>query len=120
MKTALAALVIALATPLAAASCFSHPDTGVMYCSSAAECPPNTTWSSATQACTPAFPTFACPTNQVWSVVERRCVGILPECNLVIRYEVHDPQAAVILRPIDYCPYMEVAISAALTRLLAP
>jgi hypothetical protein len=52
MRLLIAALLHA--APLVVhAACFSHPDTGVLYCSSAAECG-SATWNPATQACTAA------------------------------------------------------------------
>lgn len=54
MKT-LAALLLTLAALPAPAACFAHPDTGVWYCSSAAECAP-AGWNPSTQACSAAAP----------------------------------------------------------------
>lgn len=46
----LVALLLALPL-LANGACYTHPDSGVTYCTSAQECPSGTSWNAPTQAC---------------------------------------------------------------------
>lgn len=63
MKTLLAALLLAPGFALAG-YCYPHPDTGVVHCYSASDCPAGTAWNASTQACAPAqAPTAAACTG---------------------------------------------------------
>jgi hypothetical protein len=116
-RTIFAALLLAAST-LAAAVCYPHPETQVTYCTAAGECPAGTTWAPSTQACTYPLPTFGCPAGQVWSPYYRRCETLLPTCQYVIVYQKHDPAAAVMHRPLDYCPEIDVVLATLLAQLL--
>jgi hypothetical protein len=84
MKRAFLAALIALAPTMSLAQCFVHPDTGALYCSSAASCPIGSTWNPATQACASAMrascsgsdsgvytPAVLSATNIVWAAPQR-------------------------------------------------
>lgn len=81
LKTIISALLLALSMS-ASASCFVHPDTRITYCTSAAECPPSTSWSASTQACAQAAAIATAPTPGAYMPIALHTANV---ASLVIR-----------------------------------
>lgn len=101
-----------------ALSCLIHPDSGITYCTTGAECPASTTWNATTQACKPQV--ISDPPGPFCKPIGV-CPGDIPveACQVTIAFAPANPSSPTLQSsgPCDAAG-IELAVAVMLAKLL--